>query len=58
MCGVMPSTNNYVCNPSISLGEIPNVREDFMAPRKRIGGTNANNIGKLLSHPKILNFGM
>jgi hypothetical protein len=45
-CVTQP-TNSYVCNPYISVGEIPNVREDFMAPRKRIRGANANNIGKL-----------
>jgi hypothetical protein len=30
--------NSYVCNPPISLGEIPNTREDFRVPRKRFRG--------------------
>jgi hypothetical protein len=47
MCRVTQPTNIYVCNPSISLGEIPNVREDFRVPRKRFSGANANNVGKL-----------
>jgi hypothetical protein len=47
MSGVTQSTNNYICNPTISPGEIPNVHEDFRTPRKRIMGANANNIGKL-----------
>jgi hypothetical protein len=47
MSGVTQPTNSYVCNPTISLGEISNVREDFRAPRKRIRGANANNVGKL-----------
>jgi hypothetical protein len=47
MSCVMQPTNNYACNPAISPGEIPNVREDFRAPKKRIRGANANNVGKL-----------
>jgi hypothetical protein len=47
LSGVTQSTNSCVCNPTINPGEIPNVHEDFMAPRKRIRGANANNIGKL-----------
>jgi hypothetical protein len=47
MSGVTQPTNSYVCNPTISLGEIPNVRKDFGTPRKRIRGANANNVGKL-----------
>jgi hypothetical protein len=47
MSRVTQSTNSYVCNLSISPGEIPNVREDFRVPRKRFRGANANNIGKL-----------
>jgi hypothetical protein len=47
MSHVTQPTNNYVCNLSISLGEIPNVREDFRVPRKRFRGANAKNIGKL-----------
>jgi hypothetical protein len=47
MSGVMQPTNSYVCNPTISLGEIPNVSQDFRVPRKRIRGANANNVGKL-----------
>jgi hypothetical protein len=47
MFGVTQPTNSYVCNPTITLGEISNVHEDFMTPRKRIRGANANNIGKL-----------
>jgi hypothetical protein len=45
--GVMQPTNSYVCNPTISLGEITNVSQDFRVPRKRITGANANNVGKL-----------
>jgi hypothetical protein len=45
--GVTQPTNNYVCNPTISAGEIPDVHEDFRTPRKRIRGANANNVGKL-----------
>jgi hypothetical protein len=37
MSGVTQSTNNYVCNLSISPGEIPNLHEDFTTPRKRTG---------------------
>jgi hypothetical protein len=47
MSGVTQPTNNYVCNPTISPGEIPNMRDDFRTPKKRIKGANANNIGKL-----------
>jgi hypothetical protein len=47
MSGVTQSTNNYVCNLSISPGEIPSLHEDFMMPRKRIRGANANNVGNL-----------
>jgi hypothetical protein len=47
MSGVTQLTNSYVCNPTISPGEIPNVREDFRTPRKRIMGENANNVGKI-----------
>jgi hypothetical protein len=47
MSGVTQPINSYVCNPSISLGEIPNMREDFRAPRKRIRAGNANNVAKL-----------
>jgi hypothetical protein len=47
MSGVTQPTNNYVCNLTISPGEIPNVCEDFRTPRKRIRGANANNVGKL-----------
>jgi hypothetical protein len=47
MSGVMQPTNSYVCNLTISFGEIPNVSEDFRTPTKRIRGANANNIGKL-----------
>jgi hypothetical protein len=47
MSGVTQPTNSYICNPTISPGEIPNVHEDFRTPRKRIRGANANNIGKL-----------
>jgi hypothetical protein len=47
MSGVTLPTNSYICNPTISPGEIPNVHEDFRTPRKRIRGANANNIGKL-----------
>jgi hypothetical protein len=38
MSGVMQPTNSYVCNPTVSLGEIPNAREDFRTPMKRIRG--------------------
>jgi hypothetical protein len=47
MFGVTQPTNSYVCNPTISPREIPNVRKDFRPPRKRIRGANANNVGKL-----------
>jgi hypothetical protein len=47
MSGVTPSTNGYVCNPTVSPGEILNVREDFRTPTSRIRGANANNVGKL-----------
>jgi hypothetical protein len=47
MSSVTQLTNSYVCNLTISPGEIPNVREDFRAPRKMIRGANANNLGKL-----------
>jgi hypothetical protein len=47
MSGVAQLTNSYVCNSIVSPGEIPNVHEDFRTPMKRIGGTNANNVGKL-----------
>jgi hypothetical protein len=47
MCSVTQPTNNYVCNPNISPGEIPNVCKDFSTPRKRIRGANANDVGKL-----------
>jgi hypothetical protein len=47
MSRVTRPTNSYVCNLSISPGEIPNVREDFRVPRKSIRGANANNVGKL-----------
>jgi hypothetical protein len=47
MSGVMQPTNSYVCNTTISPGEITNVHEDFRTPRKRIRGANANNVGKL-----------
>jgi hypothetical protein len=48
MSRVTQPTKRYVCNPSISPGEIPNIRKDFRVPRKRIRGTNANNVGKLV----------
>jgi hypothetical protein len=47
MSGVTQPTNSYVCNLSISLGEISNLREDFRTPAKRMRGANANKIGKL-----------
>jgi hypothetical protein len=47
MSGVTQPANSYICNLTISLGEIPNVREGFRTPRKRIRGANANNISKL-----------
>jgi hypothetical protein len=47
MSGVTQPTNSYVCNLSISLGEISNLREDFRIPAKRMRGANANKIGKL-----------
>jgi hypothetical protein len=47
MFDITQPTNSYVYNPTISPEEIPNVREDFMTPKKRIGGANANNVGKL-----------
>jgi hypothetical protein len=43
----MQSKRSYVYNLSISSGEIPNPREDFRSPRKRIRGANANNVGKI-----------
>jgi hypothetical protein len=45
MSGITQPTKSYVCNLSISHGEIPNLRESFRSPRKR-RGANANNIGK------------
>jgi hypothetical protein len=47
MSGVTQLINSYVYNPTISPGEMFNVREDFRTPMKRISGANANNIGKL-----------
>jgi hypothetical protein len=47
MSGVMQLTNSNICNPTISPGEILNIREYFRAHRKRIRGANANNVGKL-----------
>jgi hypothetical protein len=47
MSGVTQPKNSYVCNLSISPGEILNLRKDFRTPRKRIRGANANNVGKL-----------
>jgi hypothetical protein len=47
MSGVTQSINIYVCNLTISPGEILNVRDDFRTPRKRIRGADENNIGKL-----------
>jgi hypothetical protein len=47
MSGVTQPTNTYVCNPTVTPREIPNAREDFRTPTKRIGGANANNVGKL-----------
>ena len=47
MSGVTQPTNNYVCNLTISPGEIPNVHQDFRVARKRIRGANANIAGKL-----------
>jgi hypothetical protein len=47
MSGVTQPINSYVCNPTISPGEITNVHKDFRTPRKRIRGANANNVGKL-----------
>jgi hypothetical protein len=47
MSGVTQPTNSYICNPTISPGEIPNVHEYFRTPRKRIMRANANNVGKL-----------
>jgi hypothetical protein len=47
MSGVTQLINSYVYNPTISPGEMFNVREDFRTPMKRIRGANANNIGKL-----------
>jgi hypothetical protein len=47
MSGVTQPTNSYVYNLTNSLGEIPNVHNDFGTLRKRIKGANANNVGKL-----------
>jgi hypothetical protein len=47
MSRVTQPTNNYVFNPSISPGEMPNIHEDFRVPRKRIRGANADSIGKM-----------
>jgi hypothetical protein len=47
MSSVTQLTNSYICNPTISPGEIPNVHEYFRTPRKRIMRANANNVGKL-----------
>jgi hypothetical protein len=47
MYGVTQPRNSYVYNPVISPGEIPNVREDFRTPRKRIMGADANTVDKL-----------
>jgi hypothetical protein len=47
MFGVTQQINSYVCNSTISPGEIPNAREDFRAPRRRIRGANTSNIVKL-----------
>jgi hypothetical protein len=47
MSSVTHLTNSYVCNLTISLGENPNVHEDFRAPMKRIRGANPSNVGKL-----------
>jgi hypothetical protein len=48
MSGVTQPTNNYVCNLSISLGEIPNMSQYCRSSFNRIRGANANNIGKLM----------
>jgi hypothetical protein len=53
MSGVTQPINSYVCNPTISPGEMFNMREDFRAPTKRIRGANANNVGKL---PRLISF--
>jgi hypothetical protein len=46
--GFIPmSAKSYVSNPTITLGEIPNVRQDFRVAMRRIKGANANTIGKL-----------
>jgi hypothetical protein len=46
--GFVPmSTKSYVSNPTITPGEIPNVRQDFGVVMKRIKGANANTVGKL-----------
>jgi hypothetical protein len=46
--GFVPmSVKSYVSNPTISLGEIPNVHQDFRVARKRIRGANVNIVGKL-----------
>jgi hypothetical protein len=47
MFGVTQPKNSHVYNPAISPREIPNVRKDFMAPRKRIRVAKANNVVKL-----------
>jgi hypothetical protein len=47
MSGVTQPRNSYICHPTISLGEIPNMREDLRVPRKRIRGPNACNVAKL-----------
>jgi hypothetical protein len=46
MSDIMQPTNNYVCNLSISQGELPNLHESIRSPRKR-RGANTNNVGKL-----------
>jgi hypothetical protein len=46
MSHVIQPTNSYVCNPSISPGEIPNVRE-ILGYLGWFRGANANNVGKL-----------
>jgi hypothetical protein len=47
MFGATQLKNSYVCNPTISPGEITNLCEDFRTPKKRIRGAIANNVGKL-----------
>jgi hypothetical protein len=46
MSDITQPINSYVCNLSISQGEIPNLRESFRSPSKR-RGANTNNMGKL-----------